>query len=426
MATIVYPAGAVREVSGAETPVVRRTPSGAERLAILLLVTFLLIFPKGGIKVAEVPITWGYLLLGIVALSLPLALLRGKASQIRAEYLVLAAAVMPFQAVVWLGLLFNGVIGWGFAVSLLVSFFFVPVVFLLVIGPAIDRMDRSFLYKLIRGGMLFIAAYGIFLFFYRLSTGAFFEIPYLTVNAGDFGELDSKFIDRGGIFKLISTYNNGNIYGVSILMLLPLHAWIERRRLPVWIVKISLFLTLSRTVWLGLFLYEVLYRTYIKPLRLRTIATLTASMFVVVAGVWGALQLMGANVDFLLDRNLGGRVDQLDSLVAATLLPTQSFEHILEMVYLSILDNFGVLGLLSYLLAMTAPLILHFLRVLPGSHGSYKRHVASGLIVYLFVSLSDGALLFIPVMAFYWFIVSLLVAEPDDGERAQTVGIATT
>ena len=45
----------------------------------------------------------------------------------------------------------------------------------------------------------------------------------LTVNAGDLGELDSsKFNQRGSVSKLISTYNNGNIFGVCTLMLFPI------------------------------------------------------------------------------------------------------------------------------------------------------------------------------------------------------------
>ena len=53
--------------------------------------------------------------------------------------------------------------------------------------------------------------------------GKFIEIPFLTVNAGDYGTLEStKHINRGGYLKLISTYNNGNVYGVATLILLPL------------------------------------------------------------------------------------------------------------------------------------------------------------------------------------------------------------
>lgn len=388
-----------------------RAPTTAERWVILGLVAFLLFFPKGGIKVAGVPLTWGYLGLAAVALYLPLALMRKQSWTIRRERLLLSAALVPFQLVVWGSFMVHGVIGMGFAISMLVTFFFIPHVFLLVLGPSLDRIDLHYLFRLVRNGILFVAVYGIFLFFYRLLTGAFLEIPLLTVNTGDLGELDGKFIDRGGIFKLISTYNNGNIYGICILILMPLYAWLERRTLPNVIVRLSLLMTLSRTVWVGLLMFEILHRVYVRRLSARTLIVLTASLLFVAAGVAGALELMGTSATtFLLDRNLGGRIDQLSVLSDATVLPDISFEHIVEMVYLSVLDNFGLLGLVTFLLAMCLPLALHLLGVVPHSESEYKRALVTGLFVYLFISNSDGALLFIPVMAFYWFIVSLLVS----------------
>src|SRR5690606_38415621 len=104
-----------------------------------------------------------------------------------------------------------------------------PPVILLVLGIHMDRLDLRPLLRALRAAVLLVSVYGIFLFFYKLLTGSFIEIPYLTVNAGDVGEMEGKSIDRGGIFKLISTYNNGNVYGISMLILLPLYAYLEPR-----------------------------------------------------------------------------------------------------------------------------------------------------------------------------------------------------
>jgi len=43
---------------------------------------------------------------------------------------------------------------------------------------------------------------------------------------------------------------------------------------------------------------------------------------------------------------------------------------------------------------------------------SFQRSLLSGLFIYLIISCSDGALLFIPVMVFYWFLSALLLAKP--------------
>lgn len=393
-------------------PVSAHPPSRMERAVTVLLVTFLLVFPKGGIKLGGVPVTWGYIALALAFTWFPAALWFGRAGKVRTVRLLALAALVPFQAVVWLALLTNGTEGMGFTISLLVTFFFIPTMLVLVLGVHLDRIHLGHLFGLVRHGVLLVAAYGIFLWVYKWVTGEFVEIPYLTVNAGDLGELENKFIDRGGVFKLISTYNNGNIYGVSILTLLPLYTWLERSTLRVSVVKLSLLLTLSRTVWAGLIVYEVVHRLYVRRVSARTVATLLAALGLLAVGVWHAVGLIGVDpAAFLLDRNLGGRFGQTEALESAGALPGVPFEHIREIVYLSVLENFGVVGLVAFLLAMAAPLAAHLAGVLPGAETPYKRSLASGLMVYLVVAMSDGALLFIPVMVFYWFVASLLLSD---------------
>jgi hypothetical protein len=80
------------------------------------------------------------------------------------------------------------------------------------------------------------------------------------------------------------------------------------------------------------------------------------------------------------------------------------------MVYVSVLDIFGLVGLVAFILAMTGPLLLYATGTLPHAATPYKRALALGLVLYLLVAMSDGALLFIPVMAIYWFVASLLLS----------------
>jgi hypothetical protein len=213
------------------------------------------------------------------------------------------------------------------------------------------------------------------------------------------------------VFKLISTYNNGNIYGICMLMLLPLYAWLEKSTLRQGIVKVSLVLTLSRTVWVGMILYEVLQRVYVKRVSARALAYLAVGLAVVAAGVAYALTLIGQDVSFLFDRKLGGRLGQLGAFETAGLLASAPFESISEIVYLSVMESFGVLGLAAFVTAMAAPLGLQALGATPFANSGYKRSLAAGLAVYLVVAMSDGAILLIPVMAIYWFVVTLLVSD---------------
>lgn len=395
----------------------------AQKAIAVFLISFLLIFPKGGIKVAGVPVTWGYLALAAVVFPFLLDMFAGRGGALTRVRLFPVALLVPFQMVVVLGLLLNGSATMGFSISLVATFFFLPLVSLLVIGLYLDRTDLDFVLGWVRFGMLTVAVYGIFLFFFKLQTGRFIEIPYLTVNAGDVGGLEDKYIDRGGIFKLISTYNNGNIYGVSMLVLLPLYTWLERSTIKISVVKLSLLLTLSRTVWAGLIVYEIVHRLYVRRVTFRTALILLGSLLFVAAGVWYALNLLGLGAAFLFDRNLGGRFGQLLYLETATVLPRLPFGGIGEIVYLSVLHNFGLIGLATFLVGMVSPLFLHFMGCVPGTTTSYKKSLAAGLMVYLVIAMSDGAILYIPVMALYWFVVSLLLsrnAPSPSGRRAAT------
>lgn len=411
MLSLIAPSTAAPEEVEAGPAPEGRPPTRWERAAIAYYILFLLVFPKGGIKLAGVPITWGYLGLGPAMLWFVGRMHRGTPLSIARTRLVTLALLAPFQLIGWLAFLVNGVEGTGFAISFLVTFFVVPPTFVLIFGAVLDRIELDELMRWLRWGVLFVAAYGIFLFFYKLGTGHFIEIPFLTVNLGDVGDLEGKYIDRGGIFKLISTYNNGNIYGVSMLILLPLYCWLEPRWTRRGVVRLSLLLTLSRTVWAGLLAFELLWRLFVERVSLRTLAVLSTSLLAMAAGVWVALDLMGRDpAAFLLDRTLGGRLNQLQGLGELPLLPREAFSGILEMVYLSVLQVFGLFGLAAFVLALSGPLLLYAAGALPWAATRYKRALALGLGLYLVVAMSDGALLFIPVMAFYWLVASLLLS----------------
>jgi hypothetical protein len=393
-----------------------------------LLLVFLVLFPKGGFKLASIPITWGYLLLIFISGLAFLGLLKERLRKISKKRFYVFLLIVPFQAMSIACLIFNGWTQIGFTISFVISLILIPFFFIVVLGSYIDRIELKFIFNLLRHIIFIISIYGIILFFYRSFSGSFFEIPYLTVNADDLGLLDEKHIDRGGVFKLISTYNNGNIYGNCVLMLLPLYSLLEKSRTKMLLVKASLFLTLARTIWIGLLLYEVMSSflfnlNYIDTSNLKKFSLEKLKIFfktfiiliLFVASVSFSLSLFNADISFIFDSKLGGREDQLASLINMSFLPYKSFDTIAEIVYLSILNQFGVLGLFLFILEMISPLIIslrRFSSIFSGNY--YKQACAFGMILYLVISGADGAILYIPVMAIYWFLASLYLYDFND------------
>ncbi len=383
---------------------------GSLGIPTLLLLAFLLYFPKGGIKAFGIPLSWGTILLGVFAGIAACNLAYYKT--LSQKHLIAFLYTLPFPLLAACSILAFGNGNLGFTISLFYCFFLAPLAFILLFEPTLKRLPLETLFRFIDYGVLFVAAYGILLFFYKHYVGEFFTIPYLTVNAGDVGMLELKHIDRGTVFKLISTYNNGNVYGVSILMLLPLfhtrNTWWKR-----WIVKTSLILTLSRTVWIGLLLHELIRLLWgrISVSKLLKILGITAAGLGAVAIL---LPLMGKDISFLFDPNFGGRLNQILLLLeeGIYLFPHKQFSVIAEIVYVSILDTFGVLGLLTFLAALIMPLwVALYHRDTTRPYPRYKKDILLGLALYLIVSGSDSASLYIPVMLFYWFGVAVLLRD---------------
>ncbi|MFD2579036.1 hypothetical protein ACFSTD_11345 [Novosphingobium colocasiae] len=78
------------------------------------------------------------------------------------------------------------------------------------------------------------------------------QIPYVTVNVADYGTIFLRNNTRGPFLKLLSTYNNGNLYGDCMLMLAPIYFLYERSRVWMLMLIAALVCTLSRTVWIGM------------------------------------------------------------------------------------------------------------------------------------------------------------------------------
>ena len=395
----------------------------AEWLAYSLAV-FLILFPKGGFKAGFIPLTWGYGLIGIALIvGCPFWLL-GNPYKVRRESLGAFLCLFPLQVLFLYSLVINGILDFGFALSDIVCFFLLPFTFMAVFPKFLSKIRMGRLLVLARWLVFLAAAYGIFLFVWRLTTGKYIEIPFLTVNLDDLGTLDSKYNSRpDGLFKLISTYNNGNQYGVATLLLLPLYDALEHSRFRKLLVRAALMLTLSRTVWIGLILNEAfdIVRHLWSDLQSSSgLAIRRSTLFrfgrlALVSVLVLGMTLLFSGVSFLFDSSLGGRTVYFDNIGQLTFLPSAPVAQFAEIIYLSALTMLGWAGLAAVVLLFYSPIFLAFifkdLRRTPLQIAALQ-----GLVLYIPLAAMDGALNYIPTMAFYWFLWMLFI----HGGRDQT------
>jgi hypothetical protein len=372
------------------------------------LIVFVIIFPKSGIKMGTIPVTTGYVLICIMA---------GLASarfclvpKVGTASLLALALCGPFAGLVGLTLLTNGAASQGAAFSALVSFILLPVIFFGLFSSLLPRLRSETVRCSIVLALRVVASYGIILFLIKMKTGTFFEVPYLTVNADDVGLLEStKHIQRGDVFKLIATYNNGNLLGASLLLLVPLYLGFERSRVMAIIVIAALMLTLSRSVWLGLFFA-------MGSLGLRKRPTVGSLLSLVIGGVIMILavrfliEFIGQDMGFLTDRSLGGRAEMLSSISAVTLMPSRQVDMIPEIVYAGIVQQYGVIGLCAFMLFLVAPILAA--KVLYESFSEVQARAALGMYSYMLICFADGAIMLIPVLAIFFFVATILLEAP--------------
>ncbi len=391
----------------------------------LLMVVFLVLFPKGGIKIGDTPITWGYVLVGLTILPAIAIRLLDLPLAFRPSALLAFCALIPLQLLCLYSARMNGVVNTGILLSDITGFVVFPFLFLLIYPAFIPRINPKRFATCLQVCVLGAALWGIFLFIWRPLFGFYIEIPLLTVNLADFGQLEStKHIYRGAFFKLISTYNNGNVYGVATLTLFPLYKMLETSRWKRNVVRFALVLTLSRTVWLGILIEQLLSLFGSLPMLLkslprintaeakRRVGALLVSLGVVFIGFLFSVQ----SLSFLADTSFGGRQAQFEVFMHPTLLPSLPFDAFTEVLYSSALSLLGISGLISVLLVFLSPIFL--IALFPKlMQAPTNRAAAKGLILYAILAGADAAINLIPVLAFYWFVYMVfLYGLPGEGQ----------
>ena len=386
-----------------------------------LLLVFLVLLPKGGSRLGGLPLTWGYLLLmGVAPVALAVRILL-MPLRFPGRVLAVPFMLMPMQALFLYAGHYYGVSNPPFAFSTFVGLFALPWIFLLIFAPFFPMLDGVRLAHWFCACVFIAAAWGLFLFFLHPLTGHFIEVPYLTVNASDYGELETtKNIIRGRFYKLISTYNNGNLYGVATLLLLPLYLQMEGSRLRRMTVRVALMFTLSRTVWAGLVLNELLslglqllnqVKTfpvlYLGAARRRFTAVVATFGLIGVALLFTGVQ-SGLLLRFLFDPTGGNRIAQVQVAQDTSLLPEAPLYGFGEVLYASAAQYWGWTGLFAFTLIMFSPLIV-LLWDPSVLREPLKRAALKGLVIYIVMAGVDGALDFIPVMAFYWFVYAVFL-----------------
>lgn len=366
--------------------------------------------PKGGVKAGDVPLTFGYMALAAFGAFAVVALVR-RPLTMNLQLLQFGAFFLPVALLV-----VTKMVAYDMSVTVtliyLTQFMVLPIIVLLLLSPFLEEMPADVI-----GGTLvlcirFTILWGLLNFVLFAVFRNTLEIPYITVNAADYGEIFDKNNMRGSLMKLVSTYNNGNLYGVCMVMMAPVYLLFERSRIWATLLFAALICTLSRTVWFATatVVAMMVLTGQIEARRSRLWLSLCAIMMAAVI----LLPIIGWSPDDVELGNLGGRVRSFSTFELT--LFGRSVVSIPELVYFGFLNSFGVVGFVFAVgcLAM-GPIyaLLHYPSLSP-----LRRAAFCGATSYLAAALIDGAFVFPPTMVHFLFITGLIYRRgllPDPG-----------
>ncbi|MAM58880.1 MAG: hypothetical protein CMN25_16295 [Salinicola sp.] len=381
----------------------------AKRLFVAMAIIFAIALPKSGVAVGGIPLNTIYLL---ICFSFPILFIKailGTGQLGRQDrYSIYIWLLMPFWALFLTVTLLNGIASVGIYFGYIMALIVVPI-FFYVWSKRLSAENVRYLLVCLRNCIRFAVAFGLFLFVLKIGTGQYFSIPALTTTFGAERTLEARMNDRGGIYKLFSTYNNGNIYAVCMIMLLPVFAVIEKNRLWLLALMLTIMLTLSRTAWALLLIYCAFeYLIFNKAISVKKLIVICLAVCLVVPGIIGLLGMMGKDVTFLFDSNLGGRAAYLEYFFDAGLISSTPIYWSYEIPYVSIAEFVGLIGLIPFLMFF-ANIVMA--RSLFDTTRPISRAASIGCVMYGVATFSDAALVLVPTFIIYCLLVMLSFSE---------------
>ncbi len=273
--------------------------------------------------------------------------------------------------------------------------------------------------------------------------GIVIGVPFLTETGGDLFGFIGKDNLRIFVVKACSTYNNGNLLGMGLLIWAPLVYYGLQRRAVVLRVatQILLCFTFSRTIWTGLIASEFFYhyregiKVILKSL-LGVIVFLLLINFIVHLHIFNYYSLeivptmphfafwvhmppatgmaAGNAISFLDDTSLGGRLPQLLAFLHAHWLPqlaTPISPLPKEMLYAQWASKYGYLVMLFFAAIYSAPLLLC------KPKNTLMRVCRYAMSTYLVVMAIDAGFVLVPVQFYYWCVMGIYFGLSEHEKR---------
>lgn len=279
---------------------------------LLITIFFNIWFPKAGIKIAGIPLTVGNILFAITFMVWCFLKIKYKTIKINQSFRLILVGIYYFIfkyfLVFCLGYKLSEVI--GYVIPLVIYPLIFPIVYEVVDSE--EKINK--IIKVIISGFFFLCFYALLQYFVGIDKC---DIPGLTVNLTDYKEMGSLwFMTKANgtdisSTKIVSTYQNGNLFGISMILIYPIvynyyKYKNENKKLILSLVIFigCVFLTLSRACWLGIILFILFEIIMQKSNNVKSIFKKITLIFICIVGIIISFKYIPSIANRFLDTNL--------------------------------------------------------------------------------------------------------------------------
>ena len=227
---------------------------------LLITIFFNIWFPKAGIKLSGIPLTVGNVFLAITFFFWTMKKVMNRRMKInKIGYILIILMLYSLIKYLLIGGFVKNI---GYIIPLVVY----PLMFIIAYDTIDTKEKLQKVIKVMCFGFFFICIYALLQYVFGIEKIC---VPGLTVNLSDYTTYGANwYLQKNNNnsseigTKIISTFQNGNLYGVNALLIYPIVYGYLKKENRSFLMYVSLalfvicvFLSLSRSCWLGIILF---------------------------------------------------------------------------------------------------------------------------------------------------------------------------
>lgn len=400
--------------------------STKEKLGIItvLYLIFNILFSKAGIKINDIPITIGNIIfLLMVMVSIPIFIKRKYKIDSNIVFLILSIVYWAFRLIFFHRYTDNGML-----ISYIACLCGYPLIYFVFQVFVDSKIKLQKVLKIISILTIVIMFYTIIQYIFGIAETA---IPGLTVNYSDYAEHPQnwwtyKHNSYSDSSKFVSTFQNGNLFGVNLLLLFPIAYYnLKDNYVKYFIIFLFLFnclLSGSRTVYITLIVFCILNLFDMKKAKKIKISSVLLFMFgiiiiVISLGIMNKTLIARLSTiwDLQFISNASGRIpsllkylqwiDNKGGIVSVIFggLGCNYYGGAYEITIICIFVIGGIVGVAFSMLSIV-PI---YMKIIRNKNDEIIKGLNYSITLYFIASISDGGYWLTPTALNFWMVLAI-------------------